>query len=146
MARMYNRYIPNGNTYTRVVVDENPPRQHSGQHSGQRAEKHSERHSEQERQHSNTGGRKTQNSRGVGQDLFENLTRPFRFLGGEEKNAGIAGILKGLNLEDIDSGDILLLLIILLLFLDGDNTELVITLGLMLLLGLGDTKKTDQTE
>lgn len=37
-----------------------------------------------------------------------------------------------------DTGDILLILIALLLFLDGDNLELVITLGLMLLLGLGD--------
>ena len=82
----------------------------------------------------------------MGQELFQNLARPLRFFGGEEKNAGIAGILKGFDLEDIDSGDILLLLIILLLFLEGDNTELVITLGLMLLLGLGDGKKEDQTE
>lgn len=35
-----------------------------------------------------------------------------------------------------DTGDILLVLIILFLFLEGDNLELVITLGLMLLLGL----------
>ena len=38
----------------------------------------------------------------------------------------------------LDSGDILLVLIILFLFLEGDNLELVITLGLMLLLGFID--------
>ena len=48
-----------------------------------------------------------------------------------------------LNLEGLDSGDILLILIILLLLVEGDNLELVITLGLMLILGLGDGKKKD---
>jgi len=64
----------------------------------------------------------------------------------EDKNAGIAGILKSLHLDGLDSGDILLLLIILLVFLEGDNTELVITLGLMLLLGLGDNRENPQKE
>lgn len=82
----------------------------------------------------------------IPQDIFKNLTGPLNFLGGEDKNAGIAGILKSLHLEDLDSGDILLLLIILLLFLEGDNMELVITLGLMLLLGLGEEKAGDQKE
>ena len=68
------------------------------------------------------------------------------YFGGEDKNAGIAGILKSFHLEGLDSGDILLLLIILLVFLEGDNIELVITLGLMLLLGLGDDGKKDQNE
>ena len=68
------------------------------------------------------------------------------FLAGEDKNAGIAGILKSLHLEDLDSGDVLLLLIILFLFLEGDNLEVVITLGLMLLLGLGDEDKAGQKE
>lgn len=64
-----------------------------------------------------------------------------RFLGGKEKNAGIAGILRALHLEELDSGDILLLLIILFLILEGDDLEMVITLGLMLLLSLGDAGK-----
>lgn len=46
------------------------------------------------------------------------------------------GILKQFSAESLDTGDILLVLIILFLFLEGDNLELVITLGLMLLLGL----------
>lgn len=72
---------------------------------------------------------------GLGQRWVRQLGESFHLFGGEAKNAGIAGILKGLGLDDLDSGDILLLLILLLIFLEGDNMELVITLGLMLLLG-----------
>lgn len=50
----------------------------------------------------------------------------------------LGGFLKNFSLSNIDSGDILLVLIILFLCLEGDNLELVITLGLMLLFGLGD--------
>lgn len=53
-------------------------------------------------------------------------------------NQLLGGISKHFSLENIDTGDILLVLILLFLFLEGDNLELVITLGLMLLLGLGD--------
>lgn len=50
-----------------------------------------------------------------------------------EKGKGLLGLLK---LEELDTGDVLLLLILLFLFLDDreDNLELLITLGLMLLL------------
>ena len=47
---------------------------------------------------------------------------------------------KGFSLDHFDTGDILLVLIILLLLLEGDDIELVITLGLMLLLGLGGAR------
>lgn len=50
----------------------------------------------------------------------------------------LKGIFKNFSLEHFDTGDILLVLIILFLFLEGDNLELIITLGLMLLLGLGE--------
>ena len=50
----------------------------------------------------------------------------------------LGGVLKQFSVEDFDTGDILLVLIILLLFLEGDNLEVVITLGLMLLLGFHD--------
>ena len=51
------------------------------------------------------------------------------------------GVMKHFKLENFDTGDILLVLIILFLYLeDGDNLELVITLGLLLLLGLDDEK------
>lgn len=56
---------------------------------------------------------------------------------------GLSGLLSGLEkpelLSKFDAGDILLILIILFLFREGDNLELVITLGLMLLFGLDDT-------
>ena len=49
---------------------------------------------------------------------------------------GLRALLAGLKLEELDTGDVLLLLILLFLFLDDreDNLELLITLGLMLLL------------
>ncbi len=54
----------------------------------------------------------------------------------EGKKSGLDGLLKGLHLEDLDTGDVLLLLILLFLFLDDreENLELLITLGLMLIL------------
>lgn len=78
----------------------------------------------------------------------ENTARsPFRlpdFLSGREglsnllggKEAG--GLLKALHLDNFDSGDILLLLILLYLMAEGDDLELVIALGLVLLMGLGE--------
>lgn len=75
---------------------------------------------------------------------------PFRFsdiLGGKEglsgllgnrEGGGLSGLLKSLHLENIDSGDVLLLLIMLYLLVEGDDLELVIALGLVLLMGLGD--------
>ena len=56
----------------------------------------------------------------------------------------LEGVLKHFSLENFDTGDILLVLIILFLYLEsGDNLELVITLGLLLLLGLGDETPKD---
>lgn len=53
-----------------------------------------------------------------------------------KEKTGLGGLLKSLKLEDLDTGDVLLLLILLFLFLDDreDNLELLITLGLMLIL------------
>jgi len=57
------------------------------------------------------------------------------------------GVMKHFSLEHFDTGDILLVLIILFLYLeDGDNLELVITLGLLLLLGLDDGKEKKTPE
>lgn len=129
---MYNRYIPGANGHTRIAVEEDSPRQ---QRTGEQTTRQQQSQSRQQNKgHSAQGPR-------IPQDLFKNLTGVLNFSGGEDKNAGIAGILKSLHLDDLDSGDILLLLIILLLFLEGDNLELVITLGLMLLLGLGENQK-----
>lgn len=67
--------------------------------------------------------------------------------GNSKSNALLGDLSSGLNQflgnfgkqfrsGQFDTGDILLMLIILFLFLEGDNLELVITLGFMLLLGL----------
>jgi hypothetical protein len=65
---------------------------------------------------------------------------PDRLLGDLSGALGdlLGGVSKHFSLGELDAGDILLVLIILFLFLEGDDLELVITLGLMLLLGLGD--------
>ncbi len=56
------------------------------------------------------------------------------------EGVNLTGILQRFHLEDLDSGDILLGLIILFLILeDGDNLDLIITLGLMILFSLGDS-------
>ena len=67
---------------------------------------------------------------------------PRRKAKAEKKEGLLSGLLKSLKLEELDSGDVLLLLILLLLLLDGDDMELVIALGLILLLGFGG----DQTD
>jgi len=61
-------------------------------------------------------------------------------LGG--KDGGLNGLLKSLKLDHIDSGDVLLLLIILLLLSEGDDLDLVIALGVVLLMGLGEEKES----
>ena len=50
---------------------------------------------------------------------------------------GLGGLLKQIHFDRLDSGDLLLILILIFLFLEReDNLELVITLGLLLVLGL----------
>ncbi len=93
---MYNRYIPNGTSYTRITESDLP------QHQPNSAEIEPEREAESP----------------------------------QEEKKGLPSILKLLKLDDLDTGDILILLILLFLFLEGDDMELIITLGLLLLLGL----------
>lgn len=66
----------------------------------------------------------------IGETPEESAPTPAR----EKKGPG--GLLRYLKLEELDTGDALLLLILLFLFLDDreDNLELLITLGLMLIL------------
>ena len=55
---------------------------------------------------------------------------------------GLSGLLKGLRLDKLDSGDILLLLITLYLLVEGEDMDLVLALGLVLLTGLGAGEET----
>lgn len=53
----------------------------------------------------------------------------------EERGEGgiVQKLLRRLHLEEIDTGDILLLLILLFLFSEGEDDELLIALGILLL-------------
>lgn len=156
---MYNRYIPNGTSYTRVVEqDGEPPRRqapppprpeperpaqsqnhaHQGQEQGQ--PQHQERPQSRD---SHTGQNRGPVHAQKASDPLSSLLSGFS---GGKKNAGLAGILEKFKLDDIDTGDILLILILLFLFRDGDDIELVITLGLILLLGLGDKEKEKEED
>ena len=58
---------------------------------------------------------------------------------GDSVGQTIRSLLKTFRLENIDTGDILLALIVLFLILeDGDDLDLIITLGLMILFSLGE--------
>ena len=122
---MYNRYIPNGASYTRVTADE--PVESSPGASQAREPHQKARPGDQRSQH--TGRPRPGGPAGFSLPSF---------LTGEGGSGGLGGLLKALKLEDLDSGDLLLLLIVLLLLWEGDDLELVIALGLVLILGLGD--------
>ena len=118
---MYNRYIPNGTAYTRIPVEED--------------------HSAQE---GSPPGAERPRNQGRRQEPGGGFSLP-SFLTGEGGAGGLGGLLKALKLENLDSGDILLLLIVLLLLWEGDDLELVIALGLVLILGLGDGEEGKET-
>lgn len=120
---MYNRYIPEDAAYTWVGEKRGaaaPPPRPSQQHSGQSA------------------------GRGGLGALFSGNGGLGALLNGREGEGVLTGALKSLGLEGIDAGDILLLLIILLLLAEGDDLELVIALGLVLLMGQTDGKKEQE--
>ena len=119
---MYNRYL-DGDSF--VLLDpESQPQSQPGQ------------------------GRWDQPRRGPGPGRPGGMNRPAEPMRSKndlvgEVTRGLGQLLDGVkqhfSLEKFDTGDILLVLIILFLYLeDGDNLELIITLGLLLLLGLGD--------
>lgn len=54
--------------------------------------------------------------------------------GGGRHGGFLSGILDRLNLKNLDTGDLILLLLIFLLYKDGADEELLIALGLLLIL------------
>ena len=112
---MYNRYIPEDISYTRLE-----PAQLSRKSPGGIKAGPSPRHQTPSRFSGITAG---------GEGLFG-------LLRGYEN--GLSGFMKNLHLDKIDSGDILLLLLALYLWKEGDDPDIVIALGLMLLMGLWD--------
>lgn len=107
---MYNRYIPEDVSYTPIEPSE-PPRDPTPD----------------------------SRSRPSFRDLLSGKEGLSGLLGPREGNS-LSSLLKSLHLDNIDAGDILLLLILLYLLVEGDDLELVIALGLTLLMGLGDDK------
>ena len=122
---MYNRYIPNGASYTRIPMED--------------AWEPAEKPPQSGRQNTPTDGPSRRGTQ-TGRNPSGSFSLP-PFLTGKGDMGGLSGLLKALNLEGLDSGDLLLLLIVLLLLLEGDNLELVIALGLVLILGLGDEEE-----
>lgn len=110
---MYNRYIPEGVTYTKIE----------------------EEHPQERPQKAKTGN--ISHSPVRFPDFLTGKTGLSALLNGGE-GGGLSGLLKTFHLDNIDTGDVLLLLIILYLLVEGDDLELVIALGLVLLMGLGE--------
>ncbi len=105
---MYNRYIPQDTSYTRLGAEE-------------------DLHFQSEGGESRGSGPITNRIFGTLGSLRELVTSQ----NGERR------VLSGL-LKNLDSGDVLLLLIAILLLVEGEDVDLAIALGLVFLLGLGD--------
>ena len=109
---MYNRYIPEDTSYTPIE----PPPEQPGKPVSDSGPRQSFR------------------------DLLSGTEGLSGLFGTREWN-NLFGLLKGFHLDNIDAGDVLLLLILLYLLVEGDDLELVIALGLTLLMGLGNDKE-----
>ncbi|MBR2132179.1 MAG: hypothetical protein IJ955_06525 [Oscillospiraceae bacterium] len=104
---MYNRYVKNDSgTYERIRVQNTP----------QEAPKHTS---------------DTNNSPNCPPPESPSSSLLSGLLG---KNGLLSSILGKLKLDDLDTGDLLLLMILFLLFRDGEDDELLIALGLLLIL------------
>ena len=107
---MYNRYIPEEASYTRIE----PSSAQSGPLPGAQPRRQSIRFF----------------------DLLPGKESLSSLLGGREGGGHRSALLK-----NFDSGDILLLLILLYLLVEGDDLDLVIALGLVLLMGIGEDRE-----
>lgn len=136
---MYNQYL-DGSDF--ILLDPEPQGQPSGQNrhdQSRQGQHHPVQHHPGQGQNHHSAPARPQETGKSKNDLLGEVTGGLGQL--------LDGVLKHFSLENFDTGDILLVLIILFLYLEsGDNLELVITLGLLLLLGLGDeTSKDDKS-
>jgi len=111
---VYNRYIPQDVLYTPVEEKTPPPRRPRGPEQG-------------------NGPRQS-----FRLPDFLSGKEGLSGLFGNREGGGLSGLLKTLHLDQLDSGDILLLLIVLYLLVEGDDMELAVALGLVLFMGLGE--------
>ena len=131
---MYNQYLDDSDF---ILLDPEPQSPQSAQNrQGQeRGPGHEQRHASPN--HRRPAPARPQEPPRSKNDLLGEVTGGLSQL--------LDGVLKHFSLKNFDTGDILLVLIILFLYLEGDNLELVITLGLLLLLGLdGDEPKNEE--
>ncbi len=137
MATLFNQYIPQ-HAGTPSGGGGAPPNGPSG--ANRRSTGPTGHRSENESAHrtgGSSGGSEGQTASHGKESPFAGFSSLFSKFFGENKNAGgLSGILQKLKLEDWDTGDLLLIGILLLLLVEGENTELVIALGLILFLSL----------
>lgn len=115
---MYSRYLPPEEAFSPLPPEEGTPPPPPAQ--GQAAAPPPPR---------STPSSAPQSLKGPAGELLGGLT--------QELNKLLGGVFR-FSLEDLDTGDILLFLIVLLLFVEGDDVDLAIALGLTLLLSLGE--------
>lgn len=78
-----------------------------------------------------------------GQGLLDGVKRGLGD-GLEGIRESLGGLLRSFHGGELDLGDVLLALIVLFLILeDGDNLDVIITLGLMILFSLGEKKEEE---
>ncbi|MGI5963223.1 MAG: hypothetical protein ACOX7N_05815 [Lawsonibacter sp.] len=136
---MYNRYIPEQASYTQVENGEEKT-----------AEVFHPMGTNPNSRHMTSQTSRPQNAGAAGFRMPSFLTGKdglSTFLTSLTGNGqkGLSGLLKGLKLENLETGDLLLLLIVLYLLIEGDDLEPVIALGLVLLLGLGSGQENEST-
>ena len=143
---MYNRYIPEDTSYTWVGEEAQPawiPGAAHHRNSSQRPSQTGKRAGTSQRNqsfsqgHRPTGGKSSKNTWLGGLESLTGLLQG-------EKAGGMGGILKRWSGENWDTGDILLLLIVLYLLVEGEDLDLVIALGIVLVMGLGSDKKEEE--
>lgn len=147
---MYNRYIPDDTSYTRVEQEPSAQPRMDQERSGGSAPR-------QGGNGQGPGNRPQQGRPKSGQQggysmggfklpPFLNGKDGLSGLFGGREGGGLSALLKSLHLDNIDTGDILLLLIVLYLLVEGDDLELVIALGLVLIMGLGEDGEKAESE
>lgn len=128
---MYNRYIRNdAGVYQRIPVQEDPPPSGGASRTdeGPRQQAYEQTYWEPPPQGDPQQSNTRQESSG-----WEGFG-PFAPPKGGDKKGFLSGLLGKLKLDEIDTGDLLLLVILFLLFKDGEDEELLIALGLLLIL------------
>lgn len=155
--RLYNRYIPSGASFTRISEEDAPPVTRAQQNPSWRAE------SWQGQQQEARSGQQQEAWQGQQQEAWQGRQKEARHGQQQEARHGqqqeawqgqpqaraqdanpLAALLKRFHLDALDTGDLLLIGIVLLLFIDGEDKELAVILGLLVLFGLG--KKEDKKD